>query len=139
MVHETAIARPPADVLAFAADARTWARWHPTTVRAEVDGDRIDEVVQAGPLRGTIAWRVTERAADHVVVTGRVDFPFMRQTEVEVRYAVSPDGAGTRFRRELRYTSTGWVARVADRLVFRRHNEHQSRVALDRLRAALEG
>jgi hypothetical protein len=140
MHHEVTIARPPAEVLAFAADGRTWPRWHPTTVTTDVDGDRIAEVVRAGPLRGTIAWRVVERGPERVVLTGRVDFPFMRQTEVEISYRVSADGkSGTRFQRDLAYTSVGWVSRVADRLVFRRHNERQSRVALERLRAALEG
>src|SRR5262249_44889824 len=95
MTHETVIARPADAVLDFAADARTWPRWHPTTVSTTVDGDRIAEVVRAGPLRGTIAWRVVRRGERSVTLHGTVDFPLMRETQVTVTYVVTPEGNGS--------------------------------------------
>lgn len=147
--HEIEIARPPDAVFRFAADARTWRTWHPTTVavrgpegRAPVAGDTFHETIQAGPVRGTIVWRVREsEPGRRFSVEGEVDFPLMSRTPVVITYdlAPSPRRAGaTLFRRELRYRPRRPLSRLADRLFFRGHNERQSRVALARLRSALE-
>jgi hypothetical protein len=59
-------------------------------------------------------------------------------TDVRVTYLLSDEGGGTRFRRELSYRGRGRLANWADQLYFRRHNDRESRVALERLRRELE-
>jgi hypothetical protein len=145
LVHEVEIGRTPAEVFAFATDARTWSAWHPTTVAVRGPagpphaGDLFHETVRAGPVQGEIAWRVVEAAPERrFTVEGRVDFPLMRRTAVTITYLLAPSGQGTHFRRELRYRPARPWSRLADCLFFRGHNARQSVTALERLRTALE-
>jgi uncharacterized protein YndB with AHSA1/START domain len=145
MAHEVKIDRPPAEVFAYATDARTWKEWHPSTVSVRGPtalprvGDFFDETVRAGRMRGTISWRVT--ACDpprRFTIEGVVDFPLMRATRVTITYLVSPLPGSSVFRRELVYSKSSLTARAADRAFFRAHNARQSVIALDRLKAGLE-
>lgn len=140
LVHEVRVAAACDAVFAVAADPRTWARWHPSTVsvagceRVMAAGDRFTERVQAAGVVGDIAWHVAAcRPPRDYSVEGMVDFPLMRRTPVTITYHFEPDGNGTHVRRDLVYSPSNRIARLADRLFFRRHNHRQSREALARL------
>lgn len=94
---ETTISAPPAEVLAALSDY--------TTVRPAILTDKYTDysVVEGGSGAGTVAtWRLhaTEKRVRHVVADVTVDGSTVVETDrnstLVTRYAVTPDGAGSK-------------------------------------------
>lgn len=141
MQHTVVIARSPLDVLDYAADARRWPEWHPSSLvvvgpeGALPSGATFEEDIRAGGREGHLSWRVTEHvpgARFHAVAHGT------HRLTLALTYEVTRHGEGTRFVRTLAYELPGLGMRIANAMVLSRRIRRESVVSLERLRTVLE-
>lgn len=113
LVNSVVLPRPPAEVFALVTNPGRWHTWHPNTrdVDAGADhplalGERVVERIRIGPFfRGTVTWEVT--ACDpgrRWLLLGQASRGFASELE----YLLTPEGAGTHFRRRIHVTWPWW-------------------------------
>lgn len=126
----------PAEVFALATNASQWPRWHPATAsvretpdRPLVRGESVIESIRAAGRSFEATWIVVECDAPRrwVIAT---DSP---QGSAWIEYTLTPQHAGTRFTRRLRWRSHHALWAWCDRSLTRWFLTRQSRHALANL------
>lgn len=128
------IRRPPAEVLHFVSDPRSWPEWYPSSLRVRpVGGGAVEWLRPAGvPLR--IRWVVhPSEPGGPIRKTGRI----WAVIPVEIVYSQTGEGDATRFRRTMRYRVPGPMQAFDHRLV-RPRLQVEAETALRRLKQLLE-
>lgn len=141
MVHAVDIAKPAAEVLAYAASASLWPEWHPSSLRVQgptgplVGGARFEEDIRAGGRAGHLVWDVVEYTEGRRWIARASGTSGVSLT---LRYDVSDEGEGTRFVRTLEYGLDGLLMRVANALVLRGRIDRESEASLRALKRVVE-
>lgn len=137
------IERPIEQVFEYVTTPAHWPEWHPASINVrdatdhslEVD-EQVTEEFRAAGRRGSVIWTVRERDAPRRwVIHGELS----RGGSGWITYALTPEGGGTRFERELVYNLPDPLWRLLDRVVLRWRMRRESAAALRRLKAVLEG
>ena len=136
------ISRPLEQVFDFITTPANWPQWHPASVSVSGNagyslllGEEVTENISVAGRHGQVVWRVRERSAPRRWV---IDGNGKDGGRATITYALSPDGDGTIFERELVYTmSKVWLA-VLDWLMIRSRMKTDSTQALRRLKRLLE-
>jgi uncharacterized protein YndB with AHSA1/START domain len=130
------IASPAPELFALVTNARQWRRWHPATAavrdtpdRPLVQGESVVESIRAAGRSFDARWVVVECDAPRrwVIAT---DSP---QGCARIEYSLTPEHAGTRFTRQLRWRSHSMLWAWCDRWLTRWILARQSRRALTNL------
>lgn len=133
---------PPRVVFDYVTTPALWSTWHPATAE-----------VREVPNRPLV---VGETALELIVVAGRRDWARWRveactapwrweiSTDTDhgsayITYRITPAGSGSRFHRTLEFRSKHWPWRALDSTLTRWLLVRQSKQALRRLKAVLEG
>jgi hypothetical protein len=141
MQHEVLIARAPADALAYAASARRWPEWHPSSLSvvgpegALDSGATFEEDIRAGGREGHLSWDVVEHVQGAL---WRARARGTHRLTLDLTYEVQPAEKGTRFVRTLAYVLPGPIMRLANALVLERRIRKESAASLLLLRDVLE-
>ncbi len=137
------IARPPAVVFDYVTTAANWPRWHPSSlgVSGAIDhqaqlGEQIIERFRVAGREGEATWTVQERDAPRrFVITSTVG----AAGGGTVTYVLSAEGTGTHFERTFSYRVNSRLLSLLDSLLLRPRIARESAMALQRLKAVLEG
>jgi hypothetical protein len=141
MRHEVVIARPPEQVLAYAASARRWPEWHPSSLSVVgpdgplPTGASFEEDIRAGGREGHLTWDVAayeEGVRWHAWARGT------HGLSLDLVYEVFAAPGGTRFVRTLLYAFPGLGMRLANALVLSRRIDRESAASLAILREVIE-
>ena len=130
------IPAPASDLFALVTNASQWPRWHPATAsvrdtpdRPLVQGESVVESIRAAGRSFDARWVVVEcDAPRHWVIA--TDSP---QGCARIEYTLTPEHAGTRFTRCLRWRSHTALWAWCDRWLTRWILARQSRRALRNL------
>lgn len=137
MRHEIVIARPPTTVLAYAASARRWPEWHPSSLSVIgpegplAAGASFEEDIRAGGREGHLTWDV---AAYEEGVRWHARARGAHGLSLDLVYEVHAVPEGTRFVRTLMYAFPGLAMRIANALVLARRIDQESAASLVILR-----
>jgi uncharacterized protein YndB with AHSA1/START domain len=142
MQHEIRIARPPAEVFAYATTPALWPEWHPASLRLQPGAEKplgvgatFEEDIRTAGREGHLSWVVEEcEAGARWAARARAD----NGAGIFIRYRFEPEASGTRFVRELEYTLPNLLLRLANTLVLRRRIDAESRLSLQQLKERLE-
>ncbi|WP_044874261.1 SRPBCC family protein [Pseudomonas sp. LFM046] len=141
MQHSVDIARPPEHVLAYASTATRWPEWHPSSLQVEGPigplpaGSHFEEDIHAGGRSGHLSWDVTEYSPGR---RWRATAHGTHGLGLLLTYECEKTANGTRFVRTLEYGFSGWVMRLANRLVMRRTIDRESVESMRQLKAMAE-
>ena len=132
---------PIGTVFDYITTPANWPAWHPASraVLGSADhslliGEQVTEEFVAGGRQGRCVWQVAQREAPHLWKITTVT----PQIRAEITYRLTPQDKSTVFERELTYvTSRLWLL-ILDFLLMRRRMNHESRIALERLKERLE-
>jgi hypothetical protein len=136
------IDRDPEVVFAYVTTPANWPKWHPASlgVSGAADhpldlGEQVTEDFLVAGWRGRAVWTVVLREApERWVIAGEVN----GRPAGAVTYALASVGAGTRFDRELVYSSPNLLFSALNRLSIRAKIESESADAVRRLKQVLE-
>lgn len=144
--HSIHLAPPPDVVYAYVTQPWRWHEWHPNSRSAShsaaplVAGSSFAEVIAVQPL-APLRWTLTRQTQYQVELA---EPPRLWQVRGQmgdgwlvIRYALQPDGTGTRFDRTLTFETTGPVRLLTP--ILRRQMARMSALALERLRGKLAG
>lgn len=144
--HSIHLAPPPDAVYAYVTQPWRWHEWHPNSRSAShspeplMAGSSFAEVIAVQPL-APLPWTLTRQTHYQVELA---EPPRLWQVRGQmgdgwlvIRYALQPDGTGTRFDRTLTFETTGPVRLLTP--ILRRQMEQMSALALGRLQRKLAG
>lgn len=145
VVHETLIARSPAQVYQFVTTPAHWPHWHPSSlaVYGNADhslllGEQVVEEFRVAGRRGDALWRVSEREQDRRwTIVGTIDGRRAGQVSYRVD-ADASDRTRTRFEREFVYFAPNLLFVLLDRLKIHALVEDESRRAVANLKRVME-
>lgn len=146
ILHNTAhLPLRPEAVYDYLTQPWRWHEWHPNSRSASHSttplgvGSRFDEVIAVQPL-APLPWTLT-RQTQYVVE--QAERPHVWQVRgqmgdgwLTIRYALQPDGSGTRFDRTLTFATTGPVRLLTP--ILRRQMARMSAIALANLQRRLQ-
>jgi uncharacterized protein YndB with AHSA1/START domain len=142
IVTTTAIDRPVAQVYEYVTTPGNWPKWHPSSlaVSGATDhslavGEAVTEEFVVAGRRGRARWTVTGREAPS---RWRIEAEVDGRRAGVITYTVAPEGAGSRFVRELVYRSPNPFFALLNSLSIRAQVEAESAEALRRLKQAIE-
>jgi uncharacterized protein YndB with AHSA1/START domain len=137
------IAAPMPQVFAYVATPANWPRWHPASraVRGVVDrtpavGESVIETYEIGGRRNDATWTTLELDAPR-------RWRFSARSEqmggsAEIAYTLTPQGDGTRFRRELYYQGPNLLFAILNALQLKAVMERDSAAALQNVKRDTE-
>lgn len=137
----------PERVFDYVTTPGNWPQWHPSSlaVRGTTDhsarpGETATEDFIVAGRRGTVVWRVSERDAPRrwVIEGHGEDDGVAGATLASISYTLTPDGNGTRFRRELVYPAPNLLFLALNAVFIRSRVEAESAQAVAQLKAVLE-
>lgn len=137
----------PERVFDYVTTPGNWPQWHPSSlaVRGATNhsarpGETATEDFIVAGRRGTVVWRVRERDAPRRwVIEGRgEDDGVAGATLAKISYTLTPDGSGTRFRRELVYPAPNLLFLALNATFIQSRVEAESAQAVAQLKAVLE-
>jgi len=138
----TVIQRPPDEVFNYVTTPGNWPRWHPSSlaVSGATDhslalGEQVTEDFSVAGVTGRALWTVTLRQAPQQwAIDGKVE----GGGSGRVTYKLTPDAHGTKFERELVYSSNNLLFVIVNTLKLRSRIEAESADALRRLKSVME-
>lgn len=140
---EVAIQRSPADVFEYVSTPANWPAWHPSSlsVQGATDhslqvGEQVTEVFRVAGREGVIVWTVADRRAPSF---WRIDGEIEGRQAGTVTYTLTPSGTGTRFERDFVYQAPTLLFSILNWAALRNRIDAESREAVTRLKARLEG
>ena len=136
------IARDPDLIFDYVTTPANWPKWHPSSLDVSgasdhsLDlGEQVTEDFRVAGHLGRAVWTVLEREApERWVIAGEVN----GRKAGAITYTLTPSGSGTRFDRELVYTSPSLLFAVMNRMSVRAEMERESAEAVQRLKRILE-
>ncbi len=142
LVTSIRINRPIETVFDYVTTPASWPQWHPSSIRVDTPankslniGEQVREDIKVGWQRDRVLWTVLERERPRRwTIEGQGE----HGGRATIRYELTSDGAGTRFRRDLAYQMPNAILALVDLLIVRRIMNTTSRNALERLKQALE-
>lgn len=137
------INRPIHEIFEYVTTPAHWPKWHPASrsVAGAADhslevGEQVTEVFVTAEYRGSIVWTVIDRKSPHYwVIKGDV---VGSDGGGVITYTLSADSEGTKFERELVYSSPTILFYVMNKLRIQALITVESQVALPRLKQVLE-
>ena len=111
---------PPQAVYDYATTPANWPKWHPASlaVQGATDhplkvGEEVAEEFRLAGRHGILHWKVVEAKPPF---EWRIEGEVNRRPSGEVRYTLTPDGAGTRFERDFMYRTPNLLFLILDPL-----------------------
>ena len=142
IVTEAHIAKSAAVLFDYVTTPAHWLAWHPSSValRGATDhslevGEEVTEEFRVAGRRGSVTWRVLERARPtRWAIGGRV----AGGGSGTITYTLTDQPAGTHFRREFVYAMPNAFAALLDVVFVRRRIVSESAEAVRCLKHAVE-
>lgn len=143
-IYTTAtIACPIEDLYDYVTTPAHWPEWHPSSLGVSdgadhslTVGEEVTERFLVAGRRGSVVWRVTERAApNRWVIVGAIASSKGGGT---ITYTLSQRPDGVFFEREFVYPAPNALFAVLDALIVRRRIQAESEEATRRLKAKME-
>lgn len=143
-IYTTAtIASPIGDLYDYVTTPAHWPEWHPSSLSVSdgadhslTVGEEVTERFLVAGRRGSVVWRVTERAAPHRwVIVGAIENSKGGGT---ITYTLSQRSDGVFFEREFVYPTINALFAVLDALILCRRVQAESEEATLRLKAKME-
>ena len=137
MQHQIDIAGNPIAVLAYASTVTRWPEWHPSSLNVDGQsgplhaGSRFEEDIRAGGREGHLSWVVDEYLPGR---RWRARAQGDHGLSLVLTYECEASGSDTRFVRTLEYQFSGWVMRMANRLVLKQRIDRESAESMRALR-----
>ena len=137
MQHQIDIAGNPIAVLAYASTVTRWPEWHPSSLNVDGQsgplhaGSRFEEDIRAGGRDGHLSWEVDEYLPGR---RWRARAQGDHGLSLLLTYECEASGSDTRFVRTLEYQFSGWVMRMANRLVLKQRIDRESAESMRALR-----
>jgi len=129
------IARPPADVFAYATDPARFPEWQSDVVRVQVEGPRFTTTRRIGRTERTMTQEIIENDPPRRWAVRGVSGPVRPNATVDI--APLDEGAGSRVTFGLDFTGRG-IGRLMVPLVVRRMAEKGAPYSYRRLKELLE-
>lgn len=118
VVNTVTLRAPPQVVYDYATTPQNWPKWHPAsiTVQGSTDhplkvGEEVAEEFRLAGRHGIVHWKVVDARPP---LEWRIEGEVNRRPSGEVRYKLTPDGAGTRFERDFIYRTPNLLFLILD-------------------------
>jgi hypothetical protein len=137
------MAKPPAEVLAYASTPALWSDWHPKSSVIKVESqlplkqdDTFAEEVLTITGKNQLTWQVIDSIPSEIWIAKAENKN--NGVTLLLTYTVENIDGNTKFIRELNYTMPNFLFLVANEIFFKKELESKSITALQRLKVAVE-
>ncbi|AKC72379.1 hypothetical protein MB84_12670 [Pandoraea oxalativorans] len=109
---------PPQAVYDYVTTPANWPKWHPASLAVQgvtdhplTVGEEVAEEFRLAGRHGILHWKVVEAKPPF---EWRIEGEVNRRPSGAVRYTLTPDGTGTRFRRDFMYRTPNLLFLILD-------------------------
>ncbi|MFK0375204.1 SRPBCC family protein [Pandoraea sp. NPDC090278] len=118
VVNVVTLRAPPQDVYNYVTTPANWPKWHPASLAVQgmtdhplTVGEEVAEEFRLAGRHGILHWKVVEAKPPF---EWRIEGEVNRRPSGAVRYTLTPDGTGTRFKRDFMYRTPNLLFLILD-------------------------